>query len=253
MGLVKRTYVDGETVITADNLNDIQDAIIQNEEDITTKGTYSKPTGGIPKTDLASAVQTSLEKADTALQSSDIDNTLTVAGKAADAKKTGDEISDVRTSLNQLKSDVGIIEDTNTAQHTIYKNQYVIWKGSLYTASQNISSGTTLSNSNLSLVNNGGLNSLADWLSGRFGRSGILITDFNSAADFTNNYVEPNSVSFIPFATAALHQPTTASWGVCLVYFGGSSSNFLNLYMNAAGKMYTRSYGAGAFTSWTEH
>ena len=33
------------------------------------KGTYSKPSGGIPKTDLASAVQTSFGKADTALQS----------------------------------------------------------------------------------------------------------------------------------------------------------------------------------------
>lgn len=32
-------------------------------------GTYSKPSGGIPKTDLTSAVQTSLGKADTALQS----------------------------------------------------------------------------------------------------------------------------------------------------------------------------------------
>lgn len=32
-------------------------------------GTYSKPSGGIPKTDLASAVQTSLGNADTALQS----------------------------------------------------------------------------------------------------------------------------------------------------------------------------------------
>lgn len=31
-------------------------------------GTYSKPSGGIPKSDLASAVQTSLSKADTALQ-----------------------------------------------------------------------------------------------------------------------------------------------------------------------------------------
>lgn len=35
----------------------------------TGNGTYSKPSGGIPKTDLASAVQTSLEKADSALQS----------------------------------------------------------------------------------------------------------------------------------------------------------------------------------------
>ena len=32
------------------------------------KGTYSKPSGGIPKTDLATEVQTSLGKADTALQ-----------------------------------------------------------------------------------------------------------------------------------------------------------------------------------------
>lgn len=32
-------------------------------------GTYSKPPGGIPKSDLASSVQTSLNKADTALQS----------------------------------------------------------------------------------------------------------------------------------------------------------------------------------------
>ena len=32
-------------------------------------GTYSKPTGGIPKADLAAAVQTSLDKADSALQS----------------------------------------------------------------------------------------------------------------------------------------------------------------------------------------
>lgn len=35
----------------------------------TGNGTYSKPSGGIPKTDLASAVQTSLGKADSALQS----------------------------------------------------------------------------------------------------------------------------------------------------------------------------------------
>lgn len=38
-------------------------------------GTYSKPSGGIPATDLASAVQTSLGKADTALQP-DVDNDL---------------------------------------------------------------------------------------------------------------------------------------------------------------------------------
>lgn len=45
------------------------------------KGTYSKPSTGIPKTDLASAVQTSLEKADTALQShQDISGKLNTSG-----------------------------------------------------------------------------------------------------------------------------------------------------------------------------
>lgn len=40
-------------------------------------GTYSKPSGGIPKTDLASAVQSSLSKADTALQSETYKGTVT--------------------------------------------------------------------------------------------------------------------------------------------------------------------------------
>ena len=43
-------------------------------------GTYSKPSGGIPKTDLASAVQASLGKADTALQSYTEQYTGTITG-----------------------------------------------------------------------------------------------------------------------------------------------------------------------------
>ena len=38
------------------------------ENALDSKGTYSKPSGGIPKTDLASAVQASLDRADSALQ-----------------------------------------------------------------------------------------------------------------------------------------------------------------------------------------
>ena len=38
MGLVKRTYVDLVTVIPAENLNAIQDAIIENEEAIEEQG-----------------------------------------------------------------------------------------------------------------------------------------------------------------------------------------------------------------------
>ena len=34
MALNKRIYTDGETVITAQNMNDIQDAVIANQEDV---------------------------------------------------------------------------------------------------------------------------------------------------------------------------------------------------------------------------
>lgn len=89
-------------------------AVVLDAEDV---GAYTKPTGGIPKTDLATAVQTSLEKADTAYQKPSggipandiasgvvpaVDNTLAISGAAADAKKTGDEISDLKDGLLQV-------------------------------------------------------------------------------------------------------------------------------------------------------
>ena len=54
-------------------------------------GTYSKPSTGIPKADLASAVQTSLDKADTALQSHQ-----DISGKA-------NKISVVQTSASTIE------------------------------------------------------------------------------------------------------------------------------------------------------
>ena len=63
---------------------------------------YIKPSGGIPSSDLASAVQTSLGKADTALQSSDIATSLSAQStnaQAAGAKCVYDLIGDVETLL----------------------------------------------------------------------------------------------------------------------------------------------------------
>lgn len=54
-----------------------------------TTGTYSKPTNGIPKTDLATAVQTSLGKADSAVQPSDISDMETKANAAATYQPKG--------------------------------------------------------------------------------------------------------------------------------------------------------------------
>lgn len=56
-------------------------------------GKYSKPSGGIPKTDLASDVQASLGKADTALQTAP-EYTLEKSGEEVSLKKDGTVVGD---------------------------------------------------------------------------------------------------------------------------------------------------------------
>ena len=117
---------------------------IQDQIDGLNNRTYSKPINGIPKTDLASSVQVSLGKADTALQSYtetdptvpawakqpnkptytaqevgalpadsqitvEVDDTLSIQGAAADAKKTGDELSTLKENIQSLT--LGIDDD----------------------------------------------------------------------------------------------------------------------------------------------
>ena len=48
MALEKRTYIDQETVITAKNLNDIQDEIIANRQEIDSLKTQGASTDIVP-------------------------------------------------------------------------------------------------------------------------------------------------------------------------------------------------------------
>lgn len=57
------------------------------------QGTYSKPSTGIPKSDLASGVQTSLGKADTALQSHQSIKTLNTSATSSQAVNTSETIA----------------------------------------------------------------------------------------------------------------------------------------------------------------
>ena len=56
-----------DTLVSGTNIKTVNNNSLLGSGNISV-GTYSKPSGGIPKTDLATAVQTSLGKADTALQ-----------------------------------------------------------------------------------------------------------------------------------------------------------------------------------------
>ena len=74
-----QSYTETDPIFTASAAYGITSSNISSWN---AKGTYSKPSGGIPKTDLSSAVQTSLGKADTALQSYTESDPIFVASAA---------------------------------------------------------------------------------------------------------------------------------------------------------------------------
>lgn len=100
----------------------ITDPIHESELDTDLKneinGKYTKPSGGIPKTDLASSVQTSLGKADTALQThqtittGSANGTIAVGGTDVQVKGLGSLA--YKNSLT--KSDVGLGNVVNAGQ-----------------------------------------------------------------------------------------------------------------------------------------
>lgn len=68
----------------------------------------------------------------------------------------------VKDEIDNIDSDLAIVENGATATHNIDKGHFVCWNYTLYTALSNISIGDTLSLSNLDPVTNGGLNVLHD-------------------------------------------------------------------------------------------
>lgn len=104
------TTVDSELSSTSEN--PVQNKVIKAALD--GKGTYSKPNGGIPKTDLAVAVQTSLGKADTALQEHQ-----DISGKAA--------VTSVPASASV--SAAGVMQFKNSAGTQLFTVQLPLYAG----------------------------------------------------------------------------------------------------------------------------
>ena len=120
-------YTETDPVFTASAAHGISSSDISAWN---AKGTYSKPSGGIPKTDLASAVQTSLGKADTALQSyTETDPTVPAWAKASSKPSyTASEVGALPASTvipsktSDLTNDSGFLtqhQDISGKQDTI--------------------------------------------------------------------------------------------------------------------------------------
>lgn len=86
---------------------------------------------------------------------------------------------DQNTIDEKIKGDIGIVENGDVATHAIPSGYYVIWKGDLYVAKTDISSGTTLS-----AASNGNLTAKP---SGLGAEVAALNGKLNSGANSTND------------------------------------------------------------------
>lgn len=107
--------------------------------------------------------------------------------------------------LNARK-DIGIVEDTDIAEHSIASGQYVIWKGKLYTANSAITPNTTLSTSNLTEVTIGGLNKINSSLAS-------VTTEVNN--------LKKTTAANISFKSGFVNENFGSTYSICgkIVYF----------------------------------
>ena len=181
--------------------------------DDTNYGTYSKPSGGIPKTDLASAVQTSLGKADTALQSfTETDPTVPSWAKASTKPTyTASEVgalpstTAIPSKTSDLTNDSGFITTSDISG--VYKYKGTKTNYSDLPASGNVTGdvwNVTNANGNIPAGTNYAWNGTAwDALGGSVDLSGYVPTSrtINGKPLSANVTLSASDVSALPSST----------------------------------------------------
>ena len=73
------------------------------------------------------------------------------------------EISITKWIKKKIRRLIGIVEDTDTAVHSIASGKYVVWKGNLYKATEDIAIGDTItSGTNCAQVSGGAMGEISN-------------------------------------------------------------------------------------------
>ena len=105
-------------------------------------------------------------------------------------------ISDIQSSIEDVKTSLAYNENGNTASQNIPAGAYVIWKDDAYKSNQAISLGDTLSSTNLDAISNGILNTINNQI---VTYVNIPYSDFSWISQFgyfSKNNVTPASLGF---------------------------------------------------------
>ena len=173
-------------------------------------GTYSKPSSGIPQTDLASAVQSKLDNtvvvSDT--QPTATENKLWVDTDAgAGTSYQIPTVAEMEAADNTILGNLATIESSQaTAAHAV--GEYIVLNGQLYKVTAAIAAGQTLTvGTNIAAVSGGGLNDLAnrnvflpgDEISIWFSQFSGFVT--SSATNIAFTIITPKSMELISTVT----------------------------------------------------
>ena len=136
----KQATIDGSHKLSADLVDDTSttNKFVTASDKTAWSAKYDKPSGGIPKTDLASAVQTSLGKADSAIQNTDY-ATSNTGGVVKVNSAWGTSTIASGTYKGILQSETRTYEQYQSASNSIF-----IGKGTL----ENVITGKNLETAN---------------------------------------------------------------------------------------------------------
>jgi hypothetical protein len=154
---------------------------------------------------------------------------------------------DQNTIDEKIKGDIGIVENGDVATHAIPRGYYVIWKGDLYVAKTDISSGTTLSTSNLTAKPNGigaDVATLSNNLDNVISES--ILTDLN--------YV-PSKINLVymrRYSNTSQNVPDNSSGMVFTLKIATNGDSIIQFAISFSLKIYTRRKASGTWGEWME-
>ena len=191
----------------------------------------------------------------------EIDSTLTQQGEAADAKKTGDEISDIKNTLNTVENGLAIIVNGDTCSTAVPVGGYAYIKNNthglaegLYTntsASAFPTSGGTANSSVFTAVSGGGLNSLKTSIDDINNN----INTFKTLTDVSTAYTTLDSIPINALGRIKFNvsiSPTGGNSIFAVICFGNSANYRMIVAVNLGdGNVYSIiKNGANNWRSW---
>ena len=164
-----------------------------------------------------------------------------------DAPQIGDKLKQQAENLSdevQRLSEIMSIVSTSDgkAPKAITSGQFVIWNGTLYTASTNIASGATLSTSNLTAVSSDGFNALKgliDQVKTAFNTDALAVRGSINSANDLNNLDNQTTGIYRIAESIPQHCPVGFVWCFLIQIKMGSVTNQV-LLKPSSGSIYVR-------------